>query len=150
MISVYGLNYEQNKKVIVEILLNIILSLYFLVILDLGVAGILLGTIVSTILTCIWYEPYSAFKYGLKASSKVYFKTMLQHFIIVGLSILCISLLELFVLTEMDFIWTFVIKIILYLTMLCVYVFVFRNHEGGRQIVVMIQKVLKYKNLRRK
>ena len=48
MISVYGLSYEQNKKVIVEIILNIVLSLYFLAILDLGVAGILLGTIVST------------------------------------------------------------------------------------------------------
>ena len=146
MISVYGLNYEQNKKVIVEILLNIILSLYFLVILDLGVAGILLGTICSTLLTCIWYEPYSVFKYGLKASSTEYFKTMLQHFIVAGLSILFISLLDLFVFTAMDFIWAIVVKIVLYLAILCVYVFVFRNHEGGRQIILMIQKVLKLKN----
>ena len=52
LISVYGLSYEQNKKVIVEILLNIFLSLYFLAILDLGVSGILLDTICSTVLTC--------------------------------------------------------------------------------------------------
>ena len=146
LISIYGLSYEQNKKVIAEILLNIILSLYFLVILDLGVAGILLGTICSTLLTCIWYEPYSVFKYGLKASSTEYFKTMLQHFIVAGLSILFISLLDLFVFTAMDFIWAIVVKIVLYLAILCVYVFVFRNHEGGRQIILMIQKVLKLKN----
>ena len=145
LISVYGLSYEQNKKVIVEILLNIILSLYFLSILDLGVAGILLGTIASTILTCTWYEPYSVFKYGLKTSSKEYFKTMIQHFILVGLSILCISMLDLFVFTAMDFIWSIVVKIVLYLTVLGVYVFLFRNHEGGRQIILMIQKVLKLK-----
>ena len=145
MISVYGLSYEQNKKVIVEILLNIFLSLYFLMVLDLGVAGILLGTIGSTILTCIWYEPYSAFKYGLKASSKEYFKTMIQHFILAGLSFTVISLLELFVFTAMDFILVIVIKMVLYLAILCVYVFVFRNHEGGKQIIVMIQKVLKLK-----
>ena len=145
MISVYGLSYEQNKKVIVEILLNIVLSLYFLAILDLGVAGILLGTIGSTILTCTWYEPYSVFKYGLKTSSKEYFKTMIQHFIVVGLSILCISLLELFVFTTMDFIWSIVVKIVLYLVMLCVYIFKFRNHEGGKQIILMIQKVFKLK-----
>ena len=145
MISVYGLSYEQNKKTIAEILLNIILSLYFLSILDLGVAGILLGTIGSTILTCTWYEPYSVFKYGLKASSKEYFKTMIKHFIVAGLSILCISLLELFVFTEMDFIWSILIKIVLYLAILCVYVFMFRNHEGGKQIILMIQKVLKLK-----
>ena len=145
-ISVHGLSYEQNKKVIAEILLNIFLSLYFLMVLDLGVAGILLGTIGSTILTCSWYEPYSVFKYGLKASSTEYFKTMLQHFIVAGLSILFISLLDLFVLTAMDFIWAIVVKIVLYLAILCVYVFVFRNHEGGRQIILMIQKVLKLKN----
>ena len=145
MISVYGLSYEQNKKTITEIILNIILSLYFLSILDLGVAGILLGTIGSTILTCVWYEPYSVFKYGFKTSSKEYFKTMIQHFIVAGLSILCISLLELFVFTEMDFIWSILIKIVLYLAILCVYVFMFRNHEGGKQIILMIQKVLKLK-----
>jgi len=26
-----------------------------------------------------------------------------------------------------------------------VYIFLFRNHEGGRQIILMIQKVLKLK-----
>ena len=145
MISVYGLSYEQNKKTIAEIILNIVLSLYFLAILDLGVAGILLGTIVSTLLTCTWYEPYSAFKYGLKASSKEYMKTMMQHFIVAGFSFTVISLLEFFVFTEMNFIWSIVVKIVLYLTTLCVYVFMFRNHEGGKQIILMIQKVLKLK-----
>ena len=150
MISVYGLSYEQNKKTITEIILNIILSLYFLSILDLGVAGILLGTIGSTILTCIWYEPYSVFKYGFKTSSKEYFKTMIQHFIVAGLSILCISLLELFVFTEMNFNLSIAVKIVLYLAMLCVYVFMFRNHEGGKQIILMIRKILFLKRLRRK
>ena len=150
LISVHGLSYEQNKKVIAEILLNIFFSLYCLIVLDLGVAGILLGTIGSTILTCSWYEPYSVFKYGLKASPKEYFKTMLQHFITAGLSILCISLMELFVFSKMDFIWSLVNKIIMYITVLSGYIYLYRNHEGGRQIIVMIQKVLKYKNLRRK
>ena len=145
MISVYGLSYEQNKKVIVEIILNIVLSLYFLAILDLGVSGILLGTIVSTLLTCTWYEPYSAFKYGLKASSKEYMKTMMQHFIVAGFSFTVISLLEFFVFTSLELSWSIVIKIILYITVLGVYIFLFRNHEGGRQIILMIQKVLKLK-----
>ena len=145
LISVYGLSYEQNKKVIVEILLNISLSLYFLAILDLGVAGILLGTICSTVLTCTWYEPYSAFKYGLKASSKDFFKTLLQDFSVAGISFLLLSLLDNYLLTQLDFIFGLIIKIVLYLTVLGVYVFLFRNHEGGRQIILMIQKVLKLK-----
>lgn len=144
-ISVHGLSYEQNKKVIVEILLNIFLSLYFLMVLDLGVAGILLGTIGSTLLTCTWYEPYSVFKYGLKTSSKEYFRTMIQHFILAGLSILLFSLLDYYFLIQLDFIYSLVIKIILYLIVLSIYILIFRNHEGGRQIILMIQKVLKLK-----
>ena len=145
LISVQGLSYEQNKKVIVEILLNIFLSLYFLMVLDLGVAGILLGTIGSTLLTCTWYEPYSVFKYGLKTSSKNYFRTMIQHFILAGLSILLFSLLDYYFLIQLDFIYSLVIKIILYLIVLVIYILIFRNHEGGRQIILMIQKVLKLK-----
>ena len=145
LISVHGLSYEQNKKVIVEILLNILLSLYFLMVLDLGVAGILLGTIGSTLLTCTWYEPYSVFKYGLKTSSKEYFRTMIQHFILAGLSILFFSLLDYYFLIQLDFIHSLVIKIILYLIVLVIYILIFRKHEGGRQIILMIQKVLKLK-----
>lgn len=145
LISVHGLSYEQNKKVIAEILLNIFLSLFFLLILDLGVAGILLGTIGSTLLTCTWYEPYSVFKYGLKTSSKNYFRTMIQHFILAGLSILLFSLLDYYFLIQLDFIYSLVIKIILYLIVLVIYILIFRNHEGGRQIILMIQKVLKLK-----
>lgn len=145
LISVHGLSYEQNKKVIAEILLNIFLSLYFLIVLELGVAGILLGTIGSTLLTCTWYEPYSVFKYGLKTSSKNYFRTMIQHFILAGLSILLFSLLDYYFLIQLDFIYSLVIKIILYLIVLVIYILIFRNHEGGRQIILMIQKVLKLK-----
>ena len=145
LISVHGLSYEQNKKVIVEILLNIFLSLYFLMVLDLGVAGILLGTIGSTLLTCTWYEPYSVFKYGLKTSSKEYFRTMIQHFILAGLSILLFSLLDYYFLIQLDFIYSLVIKIIIYLIVLVIYILIFRKHEGGRQIILMIQKVLKLK-----
>ena len=145
LISVQGLSYEQNKKVIVEILLNIFLSLFFLLILDLGVAGILLGTIGSTLLTCTWYEPYSVFKYGLKTSSKEYFRTMIQHFILAGLSILLFSLLDYYFLIQLDFIYSLVIKIIFYLIVLVIYILIFRKHEGGRQIILMIQKVLKLK-----
>ena len=145
LISVHGLSYEQNKKVIAEILLNIFLSLYFLIVLDLGVAGILLGTIGSTLLTCTWYEPYSVFKYGLKTSSKNYFRTMIQHFILAGLSILLFSLLDYYFLIQLDFIYSLVIKIILYLIVLVIYILIFRNHEGGREIILMIQKVLKLK-----
>ena len=58
---------------------------------------------------------------------------MLQDFSVVGMSILLLSLLDNYLLTQLDFILSLAIKIVLYLTVLGVYVFLFRNHEGGKQ-----------------
>ena len=150
LISVYGLSYEQNKKTLVEIILNIVFSLYYLIVLDLGVAGILLGTVCSTVLTCIWYEPYSAFKYGIKSSAKDYFQTMFKHFTVFTISIIFVILLEVFVFSKQDLIITIVIKIILYLGLFSIYIYLYRNHEAGKLIIQMIRKILFLKRLRRK
>ena len=150
LISIYGLSYEQNKKVLVEITLNIVLSLYYLVVLDLGVAGILLGTICSTVLTCIWYEPYSAFKYGIKSSAKEYFKTMVKHFTVFTISIVFIILLDVFVFSKQEFIVTIFMKILLYVGLFSIYIYTYRNHEAGKLIVRMMRKILFLNRLRRK
>lgn len=150
LISIYGLSYEQNKKVLVEIILNIVLSLYYLVVLDLGVAGILLGTICSTMLTCIWYEPYSAFKYGIKSSAKEYFKTMIKHFTVFTISIVFIILLDYFVFSKQEFIVTIFMKILLYVGVFSIYIYTYRNHEAGKLIVRMMRKILFLNRLRRK
>ena len=150
LISIYGLSYEQNKKVLVEIILNIVLSLYYLIVLDLGVAGILLGTICSTVLTCIWYEPYSAFKYGIKSSAKEYFKTMVKHFTVFTVSIVCIILLDVFVFSKQEFIVTIFMKILLYVGLFSIYIYTYRNHEAGKLIVRMMRKILFLNRLRRK
>ena len=150
LISVYGLSYEQNYKTISEIILNIVFSLYYLVVLDLGVAGILLGTICSTVVTCIWYEPYSAFKYGMKSSSKEYFKTMIKHFTVFTISIVCIVLLDVFVFSKQDFIVTIFMKIGLYVGLFSIYIYLYRNHEAGKLIVRMMRKILFLNRLRRK
>jgi repeat unit transporter len=150
LISVYGLSYEQNYKTISEIILNIVFSLYYLVVLDLGVAGILLGTICSTVVTCIWYEPYSAFKYGIKSSAKEYFKNMIKHFAVFTISIVCIILLDVFVFSKQEFIVTIFMKILLYVGLFSIYIYTYRNHEAGKLIVRMMRKILFLKRLRRK
>ena len=150
LISIYGLSYEQNYKTISEIILNIVFSLYYLVVLDLGVAGILLGTICSTVVTCIWYEPYSVFKYGMKSSAKEYFKTMVKHFTVFTVSIVCIILLDVFVFSKQEFIVTIFMKILLYVGLFSIYIYTYRNHEAGKLIVRMMRKILFLNRLRRK
>lgn len=65
-IDAYGLQWVQKWKSIIESIINMIFSLVFILVFHLGLDGILLGTMVSTIITVSWYEPYVVFKYGFR------------------------------------------------------------------------------------
>ena len=79
-INSYGLFWEQKAKNIVEAILNMVFSLGLLIYTDLGIMAILIGTILSSIFTVVWYEPYSVYKFGLKRNSKGVFKVIVIHY----------------------------------------------------------------------
>lgn len=65
---------------IINIVLSIILGKRY------GVFGILLATLISRMLTNIWYDPYAVFKYGLDLNPKIYFKKYLTYgMILIGI-----------------------------------------------------------------
>ncbi|MCR5396184.1 MAG: oligosaccharide flippase family protein [Lachnospiraceae bacterium] len=66
-----GLFYYDRYKAVAEAICNLVFSLIFVHFL--GTAGVFLGTIVSTLLTSSWVEPYILYKYRLKAPVKEYF-----------------------------------------------------------------------------
>lgn len=59
----FGLQWVQRWKAVVEAIVNLGLSLLFLVVFKWGIAGVLLGTILSTILIVLWYEPWTIFNH---------------------------------------------------------------------------------------
>ena len=67
----YGLYWPDRYKPIFESIINLVVSAILAV--PFGVAGILIGTFVSTMTTCFWVEPYVLFKHGLKAPLAPYF-----------------------------------------------------------------------------
>lgn len=72
-ISSFGLFWQTKWKSILEALLNLVLSLFFLMVLHLGIDGIMLGTLSSNVLINLWWEPYLVYKYGLHRSQLVYY-----------------------------------------------------------------------------
>ena len=55
-----------------------------------GIVGIIAGTIISSILTCVWYDPYIIHKYAIKDSLVKYFAKYIMHWILFGiLAIVC-------------------------------------------------------------
>ncbi len=66
-----GLFRYDRLKALAEAFINLAVSLvlgYYI-----GTAGIFLGTMISTITTSLWVEPYILYKYCLRKSSKKYF-----------------------------------------------------------------------------
>lgn len=68
-----GLFWPLRFKSIVEALVNLAASFYFLVVLDWGINGVLMGTVVSTLTTNFWWEPLVVFRDHFKRQMKGYF-----------------------------------------------------------------------------
>lgn len=92
-ISGYGLFWSQRWKPIFEAAVNIIFSLIFLLYFHLGVNGVLLGTMFSSILVIMWFEPYVLFKYGFKRSVYEYVFFTILFYLKFILSVIVITVI---------------------------------------------------------
>lgn len=72
-----GAFYYDRYKPIVEAAVNLAASILLARVM--GVSGIFMGTVISTVTVCIWVEPYVMFKYVFKASPKKYFGRLLLY-----------------------------------------------------------------------
>lgn len=67
-----GLYWYDRRKAVAESIINLTVSAALAV--PFGVAGIFIGTFISTMTTCFWVEPVVLFKYGLHTSVRPFFK----------------------------------------------------------------------------
>ncbi|MBQ7918156.1 MAG: hypothetical protein IJ310_05030 [Clostridia bacterium] len=73
--------YRDRYKSLFEALINVIVSL--ILVKPLGIAGVLIGTIVSCLCTSFWVDPYMVYKYHFKKPLWNHFKDFLFYTIIV-------------------------------------------------------------------
>lgn len=66
-----GLFYQDRIKPIIESIANLILSIVLTNLI--GLPGVIIGTIVSTVTVCLWVEPHVLNKYYMKRSTVKYF-----------------------------------------------------------------------------
>lgn len=76
-----GLFWNDRYKAVAESIINLVVSL--LLVKPFGVAGIIGGTIISSVSTCVWVEPYIFMKYGIRddwrAKLKAYFAEYIKR-----------------------------------------------------------------------
>lgn len=72
-----GLYWKDRYKALAEAIINLIASI--ILVKFLGLIGVLIGTTISTLTTCVWFEPYILFRYGLHQGGKRYAVTYIQY-----------------------------------------------------------------------
>ncbi|MDR0886139.1 MAG: oligosaccharide flippase family protein [Clostridiales Family XIII bacterium] len=80
-ISGFGLNWVQRFKPLAEAGLNIVFSLFFLLVYKWGIAGVLLGAVLSCLMTDMWYEPYVVFKHAVKRPYKDFVRISIKYYL---------------------------------------------------------------------
>lgn len=94
-----------------------------------GLAGILLGTSISRILTYFWYEPILLFKNFFMQSSRVYFLSVLKSLLLLGFVILiCSKITCMIEVHSISFL--FLKAIVVFIVSMLVTLFFYRNSEG--------------------
>lgn len=89
--------YWQNKFMpLGESIINIVASI--ILVYKFGVAGVLLGTIISSVCTCVWIEPKVLYKYGFNKSPMTYYiryvKYLIFFIVIMAVTYGCNSLID--------------------------------------------------------
>ncbi|NFO13458.1 teichoic acid transporter [Clostridium botulinum] len=87
--SAAGIYDEDKYTPLIQAAVNLLISI--VLVHRWGLAGVFMGTLVSSIILPCWQRPYIVCKYALKISSKGYFKRYIQYLITVILVNLSIS-----------------------------------------------------------
>lgn len=86
-----GLFWYDRYKSVAEAVVNLVFSLVFVN--SFGTIGVFLGTMVSTVATSLWVEPYILYKYEFQASCAGYFLRYFCYALIIGAAWLLTDLL---------------------------------------------------------
>ncbi|MFT8812144.1 lipopolysaccharide biosynthesis protein [Oenococcus sp.] len=86
-VAAYGLYSRIGWKSMIEALFNLLLSLFFIAVMRWGIAGTLLGTILSNLLINSWWEPSLVLKYGIQEKSLKYWWDYIGYMVVLTISV---------------------------------------------------------------
>ncbi|MCM0725992.1 hypothetical protein NB814_09835 [Latilactobacillus curvatus] len=141
--AAYGLAGHMRSVSISEMLLNLVFSIMLAKYTHLGINAIILGTILSTILTVGWMNAYVIFKYGFNRSVKSYLVNYLKDIIIfVFLMLISYFLKKQF--TNINLILQSIsIFVVLLICMLLLVYFVYRKNDEFKYWKCQVLWILK-------
>ena len=78
--NAYGLFWIAKYRPIIMVIINIVISV--VLVQFIGIEGVLIGTLISRLLTTAWLDPYIVHKYGYEISPKSYYVDYLKYLVI--------------------------------------------------------------------
>lgn len=78
--NAYGLFWIAKYRPIIMVIINIIISV--VLVQFIGIEGVLIGTLISRLVTTAWLDPYIVHKYGFEISPKSYYIDYLKYLVI--------------------------------------------------------------------
>lgn len=144
-----GIFWYDRYKPIFEVIINLIASI--ILVQKIGLAGVFVGTIISTLTTSFWVEPYVLYKYGFKMKLRDYFKQYLKYTIVT----LLVAILTVFIINTLFTsvtILTFIGKLLLCIGIpnLC-FILIFRKGEEFIYYKDLMEGIInKIKNIKNK
>jgi O-antigen/teichoic acid export membrane protein len=92
--AAYGLASKMKIVPILESVVNILASLIFLMIFKMGINGVILGTIVSTIVTVGWQRPYIIYRHGFGVTFMHFVRPFLKDTVVFFISLIFVGLMD--------------------------------------------------------
>jgi len=124
--TAYGLFYKAKYRPILMIVINIIISL--LLVKPLGIFGVILGTIISRLLTTSWLDPYIVYKYGFKSNPILYYIKYVYYLLIFLISGVFINYITSYIIVNNIFNWT-LLAISTFILYNLIIILIFRKKE---------------------
>lgn len=126
-----GLFWHDRYKALAEAIINLVVSL--ILVRRFGVAGIIGGTIISSLLTCVWFEPYVLMRYGIEENwqkkLRRYFMDYIVRWVVVaGVSAVSYWIFQL--MPQTNFFW-FIAQGLIYTAIFAVVVLVVYGQNAG-------------------
>lgn len=136
-----GLYWNDRYKPLAESIINLTASIYLTI--HYGVIGVVLGGIISTLLTCFWVEPYVLFNNGIDIKLKDYFINYFK-FTAVAITAAFISKMLYNSLFDNVTLISFIAGMFLCVIItLILWFVVFRNREEMQYLIKFCKKTLK-------
>ena len=135
-----GLYDEDKFTPIIQSVVNLVVSI--ILVQKWGLAGVFMGTLVSSVVLPCWQRPYIVCKYALNTSSKGYFKKYIKYLFVVilctvGIAFICNRFL--FETTMINFILRMGICTII---PNCLFILLFRKTDEFKEIINIMDNML--------